>query len=73
MMDVFSDARRLDVVDELVPLADEAGLSVKRLATAFAISHPVSIALFGARTVEQLDDLLAGIDASVATMSRRDR
>ena len=33
------------------------------LATAFAISHPgVTSALLGARTMDQLDDLLAGVD-----------
>jgi aryl-alcohol dehydrogenase (NADP+) len=33
------------------------------LAMAFAIAHPgVSCALLGARTMEQLDDLLAGVD-----------
>jgi hypothetical protein len=33
------------------------------LAMAFAITHPaVTSALLGARTMEQLDDLLAGVD-----------
>ncbi len=33
------------------------------LAMAFAIAHPgVTSALLGARTMEQLDDLLAGVD-----------
>ena len=33
------------------------------LAMAFAISHPgVTSALLGARTMDQLDDLLAGVD-----------
>lgn len=55
--------RRLDVVEKLVPLAGEAGLSMHHLAMAFAIAHPaVTSALLGARTMEQLDDLLAGMD-----------
>jgi aryl-alcohol dehydrogenase-like predicted oxidoreductase len=59
----FSDERRLDAVERLIPLADEAGLSMPHLAMAFAISHPgVTCALLGARTMEQLDDLLAGVD-----------
>jgi aryl-alcohol dehydrogenase-like predicted oxidoreductase len=59
----FSDERRLDAVEQLVLLAEEAGLSMPHLAMAFAISHPgVSTALLGARTMEQLDGLLAGID-----------
>jgi aryl-alcohol dehydrogenase-like predicted oxidoreductase len=63
VMHAFSDERRLDAVERLIPLAEEAGLSMPHLAMAFAISHPgVTCALLGARTMEQLDDLLAGVD-----------
>ncbi|HEY0118135.1 MAG TPA: aldo/keto reductase [Cellulomonas sp.] len=63
LMKAFGDERRLDAVERLVPLADEAGLSMTHLAMAFTITHPaVTSALLGARTMEQLDDLLAGID-----------
>ena len=59
----FQDERRLDAVERLVPLAAEAGMSMPHLAMAFAIAHPgVSTALLGARTMAQLDDLLAGLD-----------
>jgi aryl-alcohol dehydrogenase (NADP+) len=59
----FSDERRLDAVEQLIPIAEESGLSMPHMAMAFAISHPgVSSALLGARTIEQLDDLLAGVD-----------
>jgi aryl-alcohol dehydrogenase-like predicted oxidoreductase len=59
----FSDERRLDAVERLIPLAEEGGLPMPHLAMAFAISHPgVTSALLGARTMEQLDDLLAGVD-----------
>ena len=59
----FSDERRLDAVERLIPLAEEAGLSMPHLAMAFTISHPgVTSALLGVRTMEQLDDLLAGVD-----------
>jgi aryl-alcohol dehydrogenase-like predicted oxidoreductase len=58
----FKDERRLDAVEELIKLAEEAGLSMPHLAMAFSISHPgVTSALLGARTMEQLDDLLAGV------------
>ena len=61
VLKALSDERRLDVVERLVPLAVEAGLSMTHLAMAFAIAHPgVTSALLGARTLEQLDDLLAG-------------
>jgi aryl-alcohol dehydrogenase-like predicted oxidoreductase len=59
----FSNERRLDAVERLIPLAEEAGLSMPHLAMAFAISHPdVTSALLGVRTMKQLDDLLAGVD-----------
>jgi aryl-alcohol dehydrogenase-like predicted oxidoreductase len=56
----FSDERRIDAVEQLIPLADKAGLPMTHLALAFAIAHPgVTSALIGAHTMEQLDDLLA--------------
>jgi aryl-alcohol dehydrogenase (NADP+) len=66
MHKAFSDDRRLDAVEQLIPLAREAGLSMTHLAMAFAIAHPgVTSALLGARTMEQLDDLLAGVDVAL--------
>jgi aryl-alcohol dehydrogenase-like predicted oxidoreductase len=66
MLPVFHDERRLDAVEQLISLADEAGLSMPHLAMAFAISHPaVSCALLGARTMNQLDDLIAGMDVAL--------
>jgi aryl-alcohol dehydrogenase-like predicted oxidoreductase len=66
MHKAFSDDRRLDAVEQLIPLAEEAGLSMTHLAMAFAIAHPgVTSALLGARTMEQLDDLLAGVDVAL--------
>ena len=59
----LNDERRLDAVEQLIPLAQEAGLPMTHLAMAFAIAHPgVTSALLGPRTMEQLDDLLAGMD-----------
>jgi aryl-alcohol dehydrogenase-like predicted oxidoreductase len=64
---VFSDERRLDAVERLISLAEEAGLSMPHLAMAFAISHPgVTSALLGVRTMEQLDGLLAGMDVALS-------
>lgn len=63
----LNDERRLDVVEQLIPLADEAGLPMTHLAMAFATAHPgVTSALLGARTMEQLDDLLAGTDVEIS-------
>jgi aryl-alcohol dehydrogenase-like predicted oxidoreductase len=62
----FADERKLDVVDKLIPLADEAGLPMTHLAMAFAIAHPgVTSAIIGPRTIEQLDDLIAGADVTL--------
>ncbi len=59
----FGDDRKLDVVEQLIPLAEKAGLPMTHLAMAFAIAHPgVTSAILGPRTMEQLDDLLAGAD-----------
>jgi aryl-alcohol dehydrogenase-like predicted oxidoreductase len=59
----LSDERRIDAVEQLIPLADQAGLPLTHLAVAFAIAHPaVTAALLGPRTMEQLDDLLAGAE-----------
>src|SRR5271154_5671297 len=57
----MSDERRIDAVEQLIPVADEAGIKLTHLAMAFAIAHPgVTSAIIGPRTMEQLDDLLAG-------------
>jgi aryl-alcohol dehydrogenase-like predicted oxidoreductase len=54
-------------VEKIIPLANKAGLPVTHLAMAFAIAHPgVTSAIIGPRTMEQLDDLLAGADVSVS-------
>ena len=59
----LNDERRLDAVERLLPLADEAGIPLVHLAMAFAITHPgVTSALLGPRTMEHLDGLLAGLD-----------
>jgi aryl-alcohol dehydrogenase-like predicted oxidoreductase len=57
----MTDKRNHDAVEELVPIAEQAGLSLTHLALAFVISHPaVTSAIIGPRTMAQLDDLLAG-------------
>ena len=62
----LSDERRLDVVEQLVPLAEEAGLPMTPLAMAFTIAHPgVASALLGARTMDHLDGLLAGVEVTL--------
>jgi aryl-alcohol dehydrogenase-like predicted oxidoreductase len=62
----LTDERRLDVVEQLIPLAEEAGLAMTQLAIAFTIAHPgVTSALLGPRTMDHLDGLLAGLDVTL--------
>jgi len=57
------NARKLDAVEELAVVADEAGTSLTHLAVAFAVAHPgVTSAIVGPRTMGQLTDLLAGAE-----------
>jgi aryl-alcohol dehydrogenase (NADP+) len=55
--------QRLDSVEELLKVAADAGTSLTHMAMAFVLEHPaVTSAIIGPRTMEQLDDLLAGAD-----------
>ncbi|MFI0942601.1 aldo/keto reductase [Streptomyces sp. NPDC021020] len=55
--------RKLDAVEELLTLSQEAGIPLTRLALAFAANHPaVTSVLLGPRTVDQLTDQLAAAD-----------
>ncbi|WP_090798971.1 aldo/keto reductase [Asanoa ishikariensis] len=62
----FADERKLAAVEQLIPLAEKVGMPMTHLAMAFAIAHPgVTSAIIGPRTMEQLDDLLAGADVTL--------
>ncbi|MDF6019573.1 aldo/keto reductase [Streptomyces sp. JH34] len=62
----MSDERRLDAVEQLIPVAQDAGMSLTHLATAFAIAHPgVTSAIIGPRTMDHLDDLVAGAETEL--------
>lgn len=59
----MSNERSLDAVEALLPLAAEAGMSLTHMALAFVMAHPgVTSAILGPRTMDQLDDLLAGAE-----------
>ena len=69
------NARKLDLVEDLVEVAEGAGTSLTHLAMAFVVSHPaVSAAIIGPRTMEQLTDILAGAELVLdyATLDRID-
>jgi aryl-alcohol dehydrogenase-like predicted oxidoreductase len=60
------NARKLEIVEELLKLAADAGISLPHLAIAFAVTHPaVTSAIIGPRTMEQLEDLLAGASVTL--------
>jgi aryl-alcohol dehydrogenase (NADP+) len=58
---LMSDERSLDAVEQLNEIAQDASLSLIHMSLAFVVSHPaIASAIIGPRTMEQLDDLLAG-------------
>ncbi len=62
----MTDATSLDKVEQLIPLAESAGLSLMHMALAFVVAHPaVTSAIIGPRTLEQLDGLLAGAETAL--------
>ncbi|MFE4542885.1 aldo/keto reductase [Arthrobacter sp. NPDC056727] len=71
-----ANQRKLDIVEELAQLADQAGLSLIELAIAFVINHPaVTAAIVGPRTMEQLESYLpaAGLALSTDVLERIDK
>ena len=69
-MSLPENQRKLEAVEQLAKVADDAGLSMIELAIAFVVNHPgVTSAIIGPRTMEQLDSQLpaadAGLDAAV--------
>ncbi|GGO81668.1 aldo/keto reductase [Nonomuraea cavernae] len=55
------NAAKLEIVEELVKLADELGCTLPELAVAFVAAHPaVTSVILGPRTMEQLEGLLKG-------------
>jgi aryl-alcohol dehydrogenase-like predicted oxidoreductase len=60
---VPANRRKLEIVNELTGLADEAGVTLIELALAFVLEHPaVSAAIIGPRTMEQLESQLSAPD-----------
>jgi aryl-alcohol dehydrogenase-like predicted oxidoreductase len=58
-------ARRLDIVEQLLPMAEAKGIPLARFANAWALRHPaVTSVIIGPRTQEQLEDSLQIVDVS---------
>ena len=55
--------RKLDAVEALAKLADEADITLIQLASAFVLNHPaITSAIIGPRTMEQFEGQLAAAD-----------
>ena len=63
----MSDEGSLDAVEQLIPVAAEAGMSLTHMAMAFVMAHRgVTSAIIGPRTMGHLDDALAGAQIVLA-------
>ncbi len=70
-----ANQQKLDLVEKLEAVAAEAGVSLRHLALAFVVTHPaVTAAIIGPRTMDQLEDLLSGLEVTLddATLDRLD-
>jgi len=63
-----ANQQKLQVVDALAQVADEAGITLIELALAFVINHPgITSAIIGPRTMEQLVSQLPAADVTLST------
>jgi len=62
-----ANQRKLDAVEQLAQVAEDAGLTLIELAIAFVIRHPgVTSAIIGPRTMEQLESQLTAADVTLS-------
>jgi aryl-alcohol dehydrogenase-like predicted oxidoreductase len=67
-MAAAANQRKLEVVDALARVADEAGITLIELAIAFVIAHPgITSAIIGPRTMQQLESQLPAADVQLST------
>jgi aryl-alcohol dehydrogenase-like predicted oxidoreductase len=69
------NVKKYELLGELDAIAADAGCSVTHLALAFVLAHPaVTSAIIGPRTLEQVEDLLAGtgVELDDAILDRLD-
>ena len=74
-MSLRDNQRKLEAVEQLQRVAEDAGVSMIELAIAFVLHHPgVTSAIIGPRTMEQLDSQLpaAAVTLDAATLDRID-
>ena len=62
-MSLPGNQRKLEAVEQLAQLAEEAGITLIEMALAFVIEHPaVTAAIIGPRTMEHLESQLPAAD-----------
>ena len=67
-MSLPANQRKLEIVDALATIAEDAGMSLIDLAIGFVINHPgVTSAIIGPRTMEQLESQLPAAEITLGT------
>jgi aryl-alcohol dehydrogenase-like predicted oxidoreductase len=65
-MSLPENQRKLEAVEQLAKVAEEAGMSLIEMAVAFVVNHPaVTSAIIGPRTMEQLDSQLPAANVAL--------
>jgi len=65
-LSLSANQRKLDAVEQLVQVAEEAGISLIEMAIAFVLRHPaVTAAIIGPRTMGHLDSQLSAATATL--------
>jgi aryl-alcohol dehydrogenase-like predicted oxidoreductase len=74
-MSSVANQQKLEVVDALADIAQDAGITLIELAIAFVINHPgITSAIIGPRTMEQLESQVSAADVTLTaeTLDRID-
>ncbi|WP_224760728.1 aldo/keto reductase [Salinibacterium sp. ZJ450] len=67
-MSTPANRRKLEIVDGLAQVAEDAGLTMIELAIGFVINHPgITSAIIGPRTLEQLESQLPAVKVHLST------
>lgn len=67
-MSTPENQRKLDIIEALLDLSNEAGLPLTHLAVAWVLEHPaISAAIIGPRTLDQLEDLLPAMEVHLSS------
>ena len=67
-----SGQRKLDLVEELIPMAEEIGANLAQYALAWTLTNPVITApIIGPRIMEQLEDNLGALQVQIPPEHRR--